>query len=474
MSLSKKSAHMVRGSRLAWRVVAPTTLCAITFAGSPLWAASLTGPVSGWDTGGTQWVTGSGPNQDSMYVYVPDKVVTNPPILVLLHYCGGNAAGVFGEANGGGIVAASDQYGFIMVVPQTTNNCWDVSSKATQSRTGGGDSEAVYEMVKYAIPKYGANADRVYVTGTSSGAMMTELMIAVFPDMFKGGAEFSGTPAGCLNIFDGSGKCGYGTLQSGPQLGDLVRAMDPGYSGLRPRVQLWHGPKDTTIVYENQTEAVAQWTNVLGLSVTPTSTQMVLYTGHQTDSPPTPGWTRQQWQSSCGYTVLDEWSEDNGPHGTSANLNAMYVIPFLALDQAGAVDPEVAQCSGDAGSGGSTSSSGSTGSTSGSSTSSGGGSSGTGSSSSGTTGGSSGSGSTPSSSSSSSSGGGSSSGADESPDSGGTTSGSQAPLTPDHPGCSLAGTSGAGGVFACAGLFALDLVRRGRRRQRRSGRRAIK
>ncbi len=295
------------------------------------------------------WSAGNVPTYISMYIYVPDKVATNPPILVVSHYCGGTASGVFGEAQGGGIVSASDTNGFIMIYPQTTGNsvCWDVSSTATETHNGGGDSQAIAEMVQYTITKYSANANRVYATGTSSGAMMTELLLAVYPDIFKAGAEFSGVPAGCKSIFDQ--YCGNGSEMTAQWWGDKVRAMYPSYTGHRPRVQLWHGTADATINYQNQTAAVYEWTNVLGLSATANSTSAVTLSSHQ--------WTRNEWQDSCGYTVLDEWSETNGPHGTDANLNATYVIPFLGLDKAGATDPEIAQCGagGASGTGGATS-----------------------------------------------------------------------------------------------------------------------
>jgi len=46
-----------------------------------------------------QWVPDWGanavPTNLSMYVYVPDRVVPNPPILVLLHSSSGGASGVF-------------------------------------------------------------------------------------------------------------------------------------------------------------------------------------------------------------------------------------------------------------------------------------------------------------------------------------------------------------------------------------------
>ena len=307
----------------------------------PAEAASLQA-VSNWGASGV-------PSYISMYIYVPDKLATDPPILVVSHFCGGSASAVFGQAQGGGIVAAADKYGFIMVFPQTTNaatsaKCWDVGSKASLTHDGGGDTQAVAEMVKYTITKYGADADRVYATGDSSGAMMTQALLAVYPDVFKGGASFAGVPAGCWS--DGwsaasnwGGTCAGGNdIMTAQQWGDLARGMDPGYAGPRPRVQLFHGDSDPTINYKNFGEAIKQWTNVLGLSTSPTSTTTGLTLGtHQA--------TRQQWKNSCGYVVLDAFTSIGGDHGPSdALFDATYVVPFLGLDKTGPVDPEIAAC----------------------------------------------------------------------------------------------------------------------------------
>jgi hypothetical protein len=94
--------------------------------------------------------------------------------------------------------------------------------------------------------------------------------------------------------------------------------MDPGFSGLRPRIQLWHGTGDMTINYQNQLEAIKEWTNVLGLSTNPTMPSTTVTIGSHT-------WDHESWESSCGYTVLDVWSEPGGPHNTDAPLNEQYV-----------------------------------------------------------------------------------------------------------------------------------------------------
>jgi acetylxylan esterase len=308
---------------------------ATAFSGATANAASLQ-QVNGWGVSGL-------PSDVTMYMYVPDSVAANPPILALIHYCGGTASAVFGQAQGGGIVRAADQYGFIIVAP-SSGRCWDVQSNKTRMRDGLGDSHAIRQMVKYALETRNGNAQRVYATGDSSGGMMTELLLALYPDVFKGGAAFAGMPAGCRGASESgsgggySGQCAGGTVtHTAQEWGDLVRGFYPGYTGHRPRVQLFHGDNDTTIRFANHTEAIKEWTNVLGLSTTPTSTSTLTLGTHQA--------TRQRWQNACGYVVLDAFTSMGGDHGPSdALFPSQYVIPFLGLDSTAAVDPEITQC----------------------------------------------------------------------------------------------------------------------------------
>jgi poly(hydroxyalkanoate) depolymerase family esterase len=323
-------------------------------------AASLQ-PVANWGASGV-------PSYISMFIYVPDRPAASPPILVVGHFCGGSASAVFGQAQGGGLVAAADKYGFIMIFPQTTNpatsaKCWDVGSRQSLTHDGGGDTQAIAQMVKYTVTTYKANANRVYATGDSSGAMLTQALLAVYPDIFKAGASFAGVPAGCWSAgwsaaSNWGGICAGGNdVMTAQQWGDQARAMFPGYTGHRPRVQLFHGDADAIINYKNFGEAIKEWTNVLGLATSPTSTTTGLTLGtHQA--------TRQQWKNSCGYVVLDAFTSLGGDHGPSDTLfNATYVVPFLGLDQTGAVDPEIAACGGgpDGGAGGITGSGGASG-----------------------------------------------------------------------------------------------------------------
>ncbi len=287
-----------------------------------------------------------------MYEYVPAKLAVSPPVLVAAHFCGGSASAMFGFTGMPAIEAAADKYGFVMIFPQTTNpatsaDCWDVGSKASLTHDGGGDTQAISEMVKYEVSKRNADATRVYMMGASSGAMLTEAMLAVYPDVFKAGAEFSGVPAGCwsdgwLPTSNWGGTCASGDdIMTAQAWGTLVRGMYPGYTGYRPRIQLWHGTADATINYNNEGEAIKEWTNVLGLNATPNST----------DTTSTPGFTIEKWQNSpCGFTVLEAHIQANGGHTTPIDSNS--VVSFFGLDKTGA-DPEITACGGSGGGSGS-------------------------------------------------------------------------------------------------------------------------
>jgi acetylxylan esterase len=268
---------MPRSASIFAHRVAGLMAAALSLAAASVAHGASLQQVSNW--------TGGAPNLPSdvqMYIYVPEKVVTNPPVLTLIHSCDSNASVVLGQASG--LKSTADQYGFIIVVPQsnpTSLRCWTTDSTQVWTRNDGGDSNAIKQMVVYALSKYQANADRVYVTGCSSGAMMTELLLALYPDIFKAGSSFAGMPAGCHGPNDNtSNATGYnGTCAGGPissytaeQWGNLVRAMDPGYTGHRPRLQLFHGSADPTISYSNMAESEEQYINLLGLGTNPTKT----------------------------------------------------------------------------------------------------------------------------------------------------------------------------------------------------------
>lgn len=115
---------------------------------------------------------GSNPSNTKMFIYVPDKLAPNPPIIVAIHYCTGTAQAYY---SGSPYAGLADQKGFIVIYPESpySGTCWDVSSRAALTHNGGGDSNSIANMVTYTLEKYNGDASKVFVTGSSSGAMMT-------------------------------------------------------------------------------------------------------------------------------------------------------------------------------------------------------------------------------------------------------------------------------------------------------------
>jgi poly(hydroxyalkanoate) depolymerase family esterase len=276
---------------------------------------------------------GSNPNNLPMYLYTPSNVVAKPPILVHLHACHAQNGGQSMCSSGNSFAQQADKYGFVMVCPSavSADQCWDVHSTADLTHNGtGSDAEGIMSAVSYIIANKNGDANRVYVAGYSSGGMMTDALLGSYPDVFKAGAAFAGVPFGCFaqgSIDDKgwSSTCANGKVSmTAAQWGDLVRAAYPGFNGTRPRIQLWHGTADTTVNFANFTNEIAQWTNVLGVSGTPTTTE---------NNTPQTTWIRTRYIDNAGVVQVEAIQETGKGHGDLAvDPYAGDAIRFLGLD----------------------------------------------------------------------------------------------------------------------------------------------
>ena len=280
---------------------------------------------------------GTNPSNLRMYVYVPNRVTTRPAVLVAVHYCTGSGPVFYSNTE---YASLADRYGFIVIYPSVTRSskCFDVSSPQALTRGGGSDPVGIKSMVDWVTRTYNADTSRVFATGTSSGAMMTNVLLGDYPDVFAGGSAFAGVPFGCFATTGGSewnSECANGNVIHTPQQwGDLVRRAYPGYTGARPRMQLWHGTADTTLRYPNFGEEIKQWTNVRSLGQTPSAT----------DSPQS-GWTRTRYGATGNKAPVEAISLQGVTHDVLKAGMAARVITFFGLDGGGTVpQPEPGTC----------------------------------------------------------------------------------------------------------------------------------
>jgi poly(hydroxyalkanoate) depolymerase family esterase len=135
-------------------------------------------------------------------------------LVVVLHGCAQTAADV--EA-GTGWDALADREHFTVVYPEQSTGvdgnaarCWNSGQAAALPR-GDGELEAVAQITRSVAAQYAVPADRIYMIGLSSGALMANVMAATYPDLYASFASIAGCSYMCS---DPSGDAAY--MRMGP------------------------------------------------------------------------------------------------------------------------------------------------------------------------------------------------------------------------------------------------------------------
>jgi acetylxylan esterase len=142
-------------------------------------------------------------------------------------------------------------------------------------------------MVAWTKKQYKVDCNKVFVTGSSSGAMMKvrsptaqgqidydtnnrqNVMAATYPELFAAGIAYAGVAASCFvsatdQVQAWNSTCSQGKSVNTPEVwAGVAKAMYPGYNGPRPKMQIHHGSADTALLPPNY-ETCKQWAGVFG------------------------------------------------------------------------------------------------------------------------------------------------------------------------------------------------------------------
>jgi poly(hydroxyalkanoate) depolymerase family esterase len=248
---------------------------------------------------------GANPGDLRMFRYLPAGLAANPPLVVVLHGCMQTAAGY---DVGAGWSTLANRFGFALLLPEqqrlnNPNGCFNWFQAGDIER-GHGEARSIRQMVDKMVSNHGIDRKRVFVTGLSAGGAMTSVMLATYPETFAGGAIVAGLPYGAATnvrqAFETMYRC---PPRPARAWGDLVRAASP-LKGPWPRVSVWHGGADATVVPSNAREIVKQWTDVHGLPEAPSTQAMA------------DGYPRQVWLNGDGEEVIEAYTITNMAHGT--------------------------------------------------------------------------------------------------------------------------------------------------------------
>lgn len=239
---------------------------------------------------------GSNPGNLQMFTHVPPGLPANAPVVLVLHGCTQTATGM--EPSGWTAAANAHRFYLIYAQQASSNNtfsCFNWFEPGDITR-GQGEALSLRQMVGWVLANASTDPDRVFVVGFSAGGFMASTMAAAYPDVFAGAAISSGGPYRCATSSSEGFNCmNPGVNRTPAAWGDLVRNAFPGYAGRRPKITIWHGASDTTVRPLNLTEAMEQWTDVLGVDQAPDLTETV--SGH----------THKVYRDGAGAAVVETW-----------------------------------------------------------------------------------------------------------------------------------------------------------------------
>jgi poly(hydroxyalkanoate) depolymerase family esterase len=206
---------------------------------------------------------GSNPGNLKMWKTVPTNMPPKRPLIVALHACNNQNIKSYSKATGWNALAAKK--GFYVLYPQTNtiNNvqaCFNWFYPSDASR-GSGEAGSIKQGIDAMLAAHDIDPSRIYVSGFSAGAAMASAMLAVYPDVFAGGAIIAGVPFGCATGVVSAFTCMSGSDSTPASWGKKVFDATK-HEGAYPKVAIFHGTKDSQVSFTNFGELIEQWTAV--------------------------------------------------------------------------------------------------------------------------------------------------------------------------------------------------------------------
>ena len=273
-------------------------------------AQQATAPLAGRDRLADLARFGSNPGALRARFYIPKDLPSDAPLVVILHGCTQSAAGY---DHGSGWSQLADQAGFALLYPEqqranNTNLCFNWFLPGDIKRNSG-EALSIRQMIETLVVTHGLDRRRIFIAGLSAGGAMASVMLATYPEVFAGGAIIAGLAYGSASTipeaFDRMRGHGGPSEQGLQQL--LHNASQ--HKGPWPKISIWHGLADATVVPSNADAIAAQWRSVHRLGRTPSFSITI------------DGRTTRSWRDEQGRTLIEIVTIAGMGHGTPLKTN---------------------------------------------------------------------------------------------------------------------------------------------------------
>jgi poly(3-hydroxybutyrate) depolymerase len=151
--------------------------------------------------------------------------------------------------------------------------------------------------------RHGVDRARVFVTGLSAGGAMAAVMLALYPELFAGGAILAGLPHGAAASVQEAFQQMRAPRATRRSSGTAIRQA-AGHGGPWPAISVWHGTADTVVSPSNADAVVRQWVEVHGIGGQVPSEDRV--DGHR----------HRTWRDRAGRVVVEDYRVSGMGHGT--------------------------------------------------------------------------------------------------------------------------------------------------------------
>ena len=263
---------------------------------------------------------GLNPGYLGMYLYAPENMPENAPLVLSLHGSNMTAAG---QAEITHWAKLADVWKFYVVHVEALEGacnydnpmlttCFN-SFDSNHYKRGMGEAASIIDMVNYVKNNYSIDNRKVYITGFSSGGLMSMAMIAAYPEVFASAGIISGGP-----FFGDKGEPSFFARTSADDWKARFKESNPEYNGEYPPVLMFNGGMDMMLPRSYAKNLLTQLKAIHGID-------------GDADTTEKEGWTKTiSSYNKNGKTVIKHYYIRNVGH-------AIPVDPGTGEDQGGSI-----------------------------------------------------------------------------------------------------------------------------------------